>query len=348
MSYARPIKPQATYLVTRRTERRHCLLRPDELLTRFILFALAVSARRYTMQLHAFCAMSTHIHYVITDPEGRLPRFLELFHRLVALGVKIIRKWDGAVWDRSQTSVVELTTREAIIEKIAYTLANPVAAGLVESVSQWPGAKTSIADIGVGEINTERPDVYFSKKNPKWDFNATLPIVLPPSIAKEEAQRFRDAIAEEVDRIESHAQEIHAGRAFLGVDEVLKISPESRITSREPRAQRNPTFAVGKNHQDAARKAAESLHQFRRTYRHALTAWRAGNRFVEFPAGTYAMRVFHGALVAKSTVGCDQPRIALDAHKTEESGFRQGYGQLHDNSNQQARPTRMPTRIATN
>jgi putative transposase len=321
MSYARPIKPQATYLVTRRTERRHCLLRPDDILTRFILFALAVCAHRHTMQLHAFCAMSTHIHYVISDPEGRLPRFLELFHRLVALGVKIIRKWDGAVWDRSQTSVVELTTREAIIEKIAYTLANPVAAGLVESAGQWPGAKTSIADIGPGKIHTERPDVYFNKKNPKWHASLLLHVVLPPSIPESEAQSFRDKIAEEVDRIESHAQGIHAEREFLGVDEILKISPESRITSHEPKAQRNPTFAAGKNHQEASRKAVESLHQFRRAYHHALTQWRAGNRFVEFPAGTYAMRVLHGAIVAQSMRDCDKPRCVSDSNNVKEPDF---------------------------
>lgn len=315
MSHARPIKPQATYLVTRRTERRHCLLRPDDILTRFILFALAVSAYRYAMQIHAFCAMSTHIHYVITDPEGRLPRFLELFHRLVALGVKIIRKWDGAVWDSSQTSVVELTTRDAIVAKIAYTLANPVAAGLVDSASAWTGAKTTIADIGSGKILTERPNIYFSKKNPKWKSHVVLPIVLPPSIAKENAEAFLDAIAEEVDRIESNARREHVKRGFLGMKKVLRVSPESRITSRELACQRNPTFATGKNNKHAAQKATESLLQFRRAYRRALHAWRAGNRGVEFPAGTYAMRVFHGAIVANQQVGPNDPRRIIKEHE---------------------------------
>lgn len=308
MSYARPIKPQATYLVTRRTERRHCLLRPDDIITAFIFFALAIAVRRHSMQLHAFCAMSTHIHYVITDPEGRLPRFLELFHRLVALGVKIIRKWDGAVWDRSQTSVVELTTRPAIVSKIAYTLANPVAAGLVEAASKWPGAKTSVADIGGGKIYTQRPDIYFRKKNPKWDPSVMLPIVLPPSIPEEDAQAFREAIANEIDQIESNAKAIHAEHKFVGVEKVLEILPESRITTPETHYQRNPTFATGRNQPHAKRKATESLRHFRQTYRNALSTWRAGNRLVEFPEGTYAMRVFHGAIVAPSTVNSDSVR----------------------------------------
>jgi len=119
MSKARSIHPGTTYLITRRTERRHCLLRPDLVMNAFLLYAFVISARRHGMMLHAFCAMSTHVHYVITDPSGRLPRFLEMFHRLVAIAVKIIRLWDGAVWERSQTSVVELCTRQAIVEKIA-------------------------------------------------------------------------------------------------------------------------------------------------------------------------------------------------------------------------------------
>jgi hypothetical protein len=65
-------------------------LRPDAAITSFILYALAVSARRSGIHVHALCAMSTHLHLVVTDEKGELPRFLQYFHRLVALGTKVL------------------------------------------------------------------------------------------------------------------------------------------------------------------------------------------------------------------------------------------------------------------
>jgi hypothetical protein len=83
------------------------------------------------------CRRRTHLHLVVTDEQGVLPSF----HRIVALGTKVLRAWEGPVWDHEPTSVVRLTTREAVVQKIAYTLANPVAAGLIRHASEWPGAK---------------------------------------------------------------------------------------------------------------------------------------------------------------------------------------------------------------
>lgn len=302
MSHARPIHPGTTYLITRRTERRHCLLRPDARTNRFILYALIVSASRHGIMLHAFCAMSTHLHYVITDPLGKLPRFLEMFHRLVALGIKIIRKWDGAVWNRSQTSVVELSTRQAIVEKIAYTLANPVKAGLVRNAHEWPGAKTNVFDIGNNKMIAQRPDEYFRLSNPEWILNGELPVLLPPSIPTAEAETFREDVKIVLASFETAAHARFPKREVLGPMRVMKIRPESRITSRERIQQLNPTFAVGRGiSKEIRKKEVEKLHAFRTAYRKALMKWRAGDRSVAFPAGTYAMRMFHGATVAETT-----------------------------------------------
>jgi putative transposase len=299
MSKARPIHPGTTYLITRRTERRHCLLRPDLMINAFILYAFVISARRHGMLLHAFCAMSTHMHYVITDPTGRLPRFLEMFHRLAAIGVKIIRFWDGAVWDRSQTSVVELGSRQAIVEKIAYALANPVEAGLVTTAHEWPGIKTSVDDIGQKTLEARRPSQYFRAKNPLWVLDAFLDVSLPPSITPADAQRFRDEIQKELsDRVTAASAKIPAN-AVLGAENATKVDPESRITSHEPKFQRQPTFALGRGATKEMREAMIAKRRaFQAAYTTALQEWRAGDRLVTFPAGTYAMRVIHNANVA--------------------------------------------------
>ncbi|MBK9259347.1 MAG: transposase [Polyangiaceae bacterium] len=297
MSKPRPIHPGATYLITRRIERRHCLLRPDPEMTRFILYAFIVSAHRHGIQLHAFCAMSTHLHYVVSDPQGRLPRFFEMFHQLVARGIKILRKWDGSPWDRAQTSVVELCTRQAIVEKIAYTLANPVEVGLVRHAHEWPGAKTNVDDIGKGSIQAQRPDVCFSPKNPEWKFETNFEVTLPPPISEADAQAFREDITAELAKLEAAAHARIPARRVLGAKRAARVPPEKRITTPEPLRQRIPTFAVGRGNAEAARIAARAVRAFRAAYRKAFQAWRAGDRSVPFPSGTYQMRVLHGVNV---------------------------------------------------
>lgn len=85
-----------TVMVTRRTLRRTHLLRPDAAFNQLYRYCLAVLAARYGILVHAVVVMSTHEHLVLTDSRGQLPRFLQELHRLVALGVKVLRKWEGA------------------------------------------------------------------------------------------------------------------------------------------------------------------------------------------------------------------------------------------------------------
>lgn len=300
MSDARPIRPATTYLVTRRTERRYCLLRPDPVINAFISYAFVISARRYGIFLHAFCAMSTHLHYVVTDPQGNLPMFMAMFHRLVALGVQKIRAWDGAVWDRTPPSIVELCTRQAIVEEVAYTLANPVEAGLVRYAREWPGVRTTVDDIGVNALDVRRPKHGLSAKNQQWALQSSLPISLPPSILPEQAQAFVEDIRTELENLEKAAHKRIPAKRVLGAKRATRVHPESRITSHEPARQRRPSFAVGRGNPEAFARAKKAKRDFRTAYKAALKQWRNGDRSVEFPAGTYAMRVLHCANVAEA------------------------------------------------
>jgi REP element-mobilizing transposase RayT len=131
MTLARQVVPGRTEMTTRRTLRRTFLFRPDPKLIQFYLYCLAVYAERYAIEVHAVVLMSTHEHLIVTDNRRRLPDFFRDFHRVVALGTKILRRWEGTVWDSEPTSRVALCNPKAIIEKLAYIMANPVEAGLV-------------------------------------------------------------------------------------------------------------------------------------------------------------------------------------------------------------------------
>ena len=301
MSQPRQILPGNTYLISRRCLRRHYLLRPEFFIDNLFIFLLAVLSVKYGIAVHAFCLLSTHKHLVLTDALGKLPDFLRDFHRLTALATKVLRKWEGSIWDSEQPSIVLLKTPEAIAEKIAYVMANPTAVGAVRYAADWPGLITTPRDLGKGTWTAKRPSLFFDQESKQWPDQATLTLTMPPMV--EEA--FSDPIAvikQEYEELQHKARREMAekGRAFLGPARVMKISPYQRATSWEEIRALNPTFAVDRGRHEARKLAIAALKAFRQAYRAALDLWRAGDRTVVFPQGTWAMAVFHGAPVADS------------------------------------------------
>lgn len=301
MTQPRLIEPGGIYLVTRRTVRRYHLFAPGERMNRIFRYCLAVAAARTGVLVYGAVLMSTHEHLVVGDPEGRLPEFLQYFHRLVALGTKVLRKWEGAVWDHEPTSVVELRTAEAVIEALVYLMANPTAAGLVPNAKDWPGVTTRPSAIGTAVWVVERPTEYFAQNDAKWPASMELRFHMPQA-ARElglSDDAFRELVAQRLRELEQEARaNVKAlGRSFLGADRCSKLSPFRRARSWEPARARNPCFAVGRGNHEAYREAAARLRAFRSAYRQALARWRAGVRDVPFPAGTWLMLHRHSALV---------------------------------------------------
>ena len=301
MTQPRLVEPGGIYLVTRRTVRRHHLFAPDPRVRRIFLYALAVAATRNGVLVHAVVLMSTHEHLVLSDPDGRLPSFLQYFHRLVALGIKQLRKWEGAVWDHEPTSVVELRTPQAVVEALAYLMGNPVAAGLVPCAKDWPGVTTRPSELGCAVWTVERPTEYFAQDDAKWPPEVELRLHMPRAardLGLTDAE-LRNVVADELDQLEraARARAKELGLGFLGADRCAKLSPFGRARSPEPERSRNPCFAVGRGNREAFFEAAERLRAFRLAYRQVFTAWRAGQRDAAFPAGTWLMRHRHGARV---------------------------------------------------
>jgi len=299
MTIARCVLPGMTVMVTRRTLLRTHLLRPDPQVRELFLYFLAVLAKRYGILVHSVVLMSTHPHMVLTDPHGHLPLFLREFHRVVALAIKVLRKWDGPVWDHERTSVVHLRTPQAVIEKLAYGMANPVAAGLVRRARDWPGINTRPDELGLGSWTVARPALYVDPTNPMWPEHATLELTMPPGMQMSD-EDVRQAVTDERRALEAQAlASVRArGVAFLGAERARNGSPYKRSKSWEPLRGRNPSFAVGKDQPEAFREAVEALRGFRQSYRAALTRWRDGVRSVVFPAGTWLMQWLHRAAIA--------------------------------------------------
>ena len=140
----------------RRCLRREFRLRPDRLVVQIFLYTLAHAANKYGILLHDFVALSNHDHLVLTDPHTKRPAFLQLFHSLIARAVNAaFGEWD-ALWSAQPYSAPRLLEPEDVLRKLVYTLANPVAAGLVRYCKDWEGPTSWNMEYGV-PIRSESP-----------------------------------------------------------------------------------------------------------------------------------------------------------------------------------------------
>ncbi len=80
----------ATYLVTRRCTQRQFLLRPCIETNRIFLYCLCYAAQQTGVEVHGVVTMSNHWHGVVTDPDARLPEFLQILHRLIAVATNAL------------------------------------------------------------------------------------------------------------------------------------------------------------------------------------------------------------------------------------------------------------------
>jgi putative transposase len=299
MTRRRIVDAGATLALSRRTTRRHFLLNPDEArqIEQAYWYCLGYAAQLHGVLVHAACLMSTHSHEVITDVRGEYPRFLQTFHRLLALCTKAYRGWPGEVFDPRSTGAHALLTPEATIESIAYLMANPVEALAVRYAKDWPGAHTLPGHVGTRVIKVKRPAHYFDPQNPKWPEEIELRLEMPvalevdygPELARERiAARVRDK------QHQAWQKAKRTGVSFVGRRRILKLAHTKRAKSYEVFGSLNPQFAAA-GHRGAATEAVKRLRTFNAQYERALAAWTQGDRSACFPVGTWWMRVCHGA-----------------------------------------------------
>ena len=301
MSVPRIVEPSLPVFVTRRTVCRFYLLRPDRELTEGFLYCLGAAAERHGIALHAVCVMSTHVHLVFTDVRGVYPAFLQYLNRLFANVTKVLRGWGHEVFNAAGPSAVLLRTPGAVVDKVAYTVANPVACGAVRSHRHWPGFVTRVEDMGKLRRTVRRPARYFSSRGEmpeSVELRLELPAALVELHGEEGARRL---LAEALDAKERAARaEVRArGHAFFGAKRVRKASPYKRAKAYEVFGALDPKWATKGGGREAYLAEAERYRTFQAEYRVAWERRAGGESDVVFPYGTWLMRVRYGARCAE-------------------------------------------------
>lgn len=297
MTAPRQVLKETTYLLTRRCSERRFFLRPSKAVNDIIRYILAVAAERYGVVIHAYCVLSNHLHLVVTDIKGTLPGFEQYLDSLVARAINALHgRWEF-FWAPGSYSAVKLLAPDDVLSKIAYVLANPVAAGLVRRGAEWPGLWSAPEQIGAGPVIVKRPDHFFRAEG-NMPATATLELVCPPGFESVEAFRRQLVTALTALEDETARETARAGRSFLGARKVLAQKPGAWPIPGEPRRELNPRIA-GRDKWKRI-EAIARLKDFIKAYRIARLAFTGGLRETIFPPGTYWMRVAYGVRCAGS------------------------------------------------
>ncbi len=258
MSAPRRLAPGTVWFVTVRCARAQFRLRPDP--ARVDAFGRALGRAfevHPTVRLFGAVQMSNHLHLVLEDGAGVLDRFMCLFLGPLAKAVNGLDGTSGQVYER-RYSAIEILDDESLIDRIAYTVANPIAAGLVERVEDWPG-------LVLGPGYTE--ERAFSRGE-----GGDVAVTVHSPVSRQRVRARVEGRIEEIARVRGR-------RPVLGAAKVLRQNvfgaPEEPKRSAAPEC-----LAACAQLREAFRKR---WREFIDAYRRASAAFRSGSLDVPFP-----------------------------------------------------------------
>ena len=281
---------------SRRCSERRFFLRPGGSSNHIFEYCLARACRLTGVLLHEYQVLSNHYHIVFTDVEGNRGKFFRELNAFVArAGNQSLGRWESFFGPGSYNAPV-LVDGNAIEEECLYTLCNVVAAGLVPLPEYWEGVCSWRMEYGDTKV-IRRPEGFFRTSMREEEvLELHRPEDLYPELDDDEARaKLREKAKE---RSYGIAEQIRSkGGGFMGMKRVRKQPWKSSPFTRAPRRGIKPTVA-GKNKQKRI-DALQANTQFYEEHRDARKRFEAGERDVEFPAGTYLMAKRFGVNVKK-------------------------------------------------
>jgi len=283
----RQVLPNQFYLITRSCSQRQFLLRPDDEINNAIAYCLADASQRFKIEILVATVESNHHHTVIYDRYGRFPRFIEHFHKMVAKCINKARGRRENLWASGETCVTRLLDYETILDKLAYSAANPVKDMLVEKATQWPGLNGYRYLMHGKTLRARRPHFFF-RRDRDWPEELSLTFTIPAVLGDRD-----EVLAELKQRVEAYEADAlrtrqKDGRRILGRKQVLQQKWTASPTSPAKERVLRPRFA---GRRDARMEALRSYVDFLESYRAAREVW-LQHGHATFPAGTYWLAHF--------------------------------------------------------
>ncbi len=295
---ARPIHAGARYKITRRCLERRMFFLPDvkrEEIHNLVGYCLAHAANKHGIQVHACVMMSNHHHTDVTDPDGNLVGFKQLFHSLLARGINALRGRFDAVWSRDRACDTRRQSEDEALTDLVYTLTNPVKAGLVKWGHQWEGFTTHGWRFGESRTFTRPKFLFDGEGNMPEKVHLTLH--RPPLCLHLDDEELFDLLMTQTRmRAQQYQEELRCrgGRPFVGVDKLRRQGWNSVPRSFEERFTQTPRVAGSSIWMLLA--GLQRDRAWERAYAEARAMLWAGVQAI-FPEGTYWLRRYAGVRV---------------------------------------------------
>lgn len=123
------------HVVQRGNNRDACFFCDEDY--QFYLEVLGQGLRRYHVDLHAYCLMTNHVHFLMTpDDESGISRVMQHIGRLYVSYINRTYHRSGTLWEgRHKSSLINAD--EYLLKCYRYIEMNPVADGLVTTPEQY-------------------------------------------------------------------------------------------------------------------------------------------------------------------------------------------------------------------
>lgn len=304
MPYCAEKKKGSSYEVLRETNGSMSLLRPDKELMNIVLYSIGYACLLHGTILHYIGCVNDGIRYHLTDPKARLPKVLAWAHRMIARLGNLFWGRKGSFFENTGHHTTRVASVQAMIEAIVETMTMPYELRLVRDPSKSPGIWFGPDDVMVKEngkwvgvqIKVPRPDGV-SDGFPAW-----VVITLRPPLGIDPEmylKLLREGYEKRMAMLRLKAR--REGWLFLGAKKAEKRS--WRTMSRVNTVWRAPRFRVARGDTGAWSEAWKRDREFVKAQHRARRLWIGGERGVEFPAGTYWLRVHFLVRCAASGAG---------------------------------------------
>jgi hypothetical protein len=257
---------------------------------------LARAVEVFGVELYGSVFMGNHFHLTAVFPDGNMPGFMGYLKGHLAQAINALWGRTGAVFER-RYSAEPILDDAAVIGRWLYMATNPTAAGLVAQSASWNGFSTLSMSLGdqVGHfslidrtafheaLQTVKPNAPVCPE----DFRRahTLLLARLPGCEHLDADAYRAYL---LDLVRTRDREIACERAAQGLGflsrrrlDATRHFDRPQSTARSQRPACHTTSSRLRELYCAGYAALVAA------YRVASSLFRAGDRTVEFPSGTY-------------------------------------------------------------
>ena len=295
MRQLRFLQPKSLMEVTTRAIQGRYLLRPGPGLRDLLVGILAKARERYDVRVHAVCAMSSHMHLLLTPADAeQLAGFMGYVKTNISKEVGRLHDWPGPMWEGRYHSVAVTDEEAAQVARLEYLLSQGVKEGLVASPHDWPGLHSATALVRGEPLEGwwfDRTAEYWARQRGetfgKYEHAEQKQLELEPlpCWAHLPPEVYRRRVAEIVERIEGEARDKHEreGTSPAGADAVQRVHPHYR----PGKVARSPMPLVHAASKRAREEYVAAYREFAVAYREASQQLRSGDRMAIFPEGCF-------------------------------------------------------------